>query len=293
MALTRLKEEAVVRIVRCEEEVVIRRDDAVAAEEPLEIFVDGAPCYLAMRSPGRERELALGYCFSEGLIDSLRDVDVVKWCADESASRVDVTLNAARKAAKGLKFARRRLPAYSGCGICGKEMIEDICTRLVSRDSTLPVEGSDIRRMLRALELRQEVFGETGGTHAAALFNRDFELLGVAEDIGRHNALDKVIGGLVIGERLDDIGAVALTSRISYEMVQKVGRTRAELVIGMSSPTSLGVELAKKIGVTVVGFASQCHFNVYSGFERIVSPQRGCVAGSHKGSTIAASEVSE
>jgi FdhD protein len=149
-------------------------------------------------------------------------------------------------------------------------MVEDTCLELQRRDTTLTISGSDVDRMLRDLEERQEVFAETGGTHGAALFDRTFQLLTAAEDIGRHNALDKAIGDLVIRNKLDEVGAVALTSRISYEMVQKVGRTKAQILIGMSSPTSLGVELAEEINVTVVGFATHSRFNVYSGFERVV-----------------------
>jgi len=266
---SRLSERAILRTVRCEEEAVIACDDSVAAEEPLGILVDGMPCYVTMRSPGREKELALGLCFCEGLIDSLRDVDRVTWC-DESANTVEVALNTERRAARGLKLTARRSPTYSSCGICGKDMVEDTCLELQRRDTTLTISGSDVDRMLRDLEERQEVFAETGGTHGAALFDRTFQLLTAAEDIGRHNALDKAIGDLVIRNKLDEVGAVALTSRISYEMVQKVGRTKAQILIGMSSPTSLGVELAEEINVTVVGFATHSRFNVYSGFERVV-----------------------
>jgi FdhD protein len=262
--------EAIVEIKRCRDHEVLSREDTVAVEEPLEIFVDGAPCYLTMRSPGREKELAAGFCLSEGLIDSLRDVDVLTYCEEAHGNRVYVGLNAERRLAKGLTVKQRRLPAYSSCGMCGKELVEDICTQMARRANTFSVGLSDVREMLATLERSQEVFGETGGTHAAAVFDRSLGLLAVAEDIGRHNALDKAMGELVLRDRLDDVTAVALTSRLSYEMVQKVGRTGAEVLIGMSSPTSLGVELAKTINLTVIGFATQCRFNVYSGFARLM-----------------------
>jgi FdhD protein len=263
------KGEAIVGIKRCQDREVLSREDTVAVEEPLEIFVDGVPCYLTMRSPGRERELAAGYCLSEGLIDSLRDVDALTYCEEERGNRVYVSLNAERRIAKGLTVKQRRLPAYTSCGICGKELVEDICMRMARREATFSVDLSDVREMLATVERSQEVFGETGGTHAAAVFDRSLGLLAVAEDIGRHNALDKALGELVLRDRLNGVVAVALTSRLSFEMVHKVGRTGAEVLIGMSSPTSLGVELAKTINLTVIGFATQCRFNVYSGFERM------------------------
>ncbi len=123
--------------------------------------------------------------------------------------------------------------------------------------------------MLRAVERCQEHFGKTGGTHAAGLFDRDMELFAFAEDIGRHNALDKAVGGVVLGGKIDDVMVVVLTSRLSYEMVFKAGRTSAEVLIGMSSPTSLGVELASRVDLTVLGFARQGRFNVYSGADRV------------------------
>jgi FdhD protein len=264
------KGEAIVEIIRCEDREVLGREDTVAVEEPLEIFVDGTPCYLTMRSPGREKELAAGYCLSEGLIDSSRDVDVLTYCEEERGNRVYVSLNAERRMANGRIVKQRRLPAYSSCGVCGKELVEDIRTQMAHRENTFSVGLSDVREMLATLERGQTVFGETGATHAAAIFDRRLRLLAVAEDIGRHNALDKALGELVLRDRLTDVMAVALTSRLSYEMVQKVGRTGAEVLIGMSSPTLLGVELAKTIDLTVIGFATQCRFNVYSGFGRMM-----------------------
>jgi FdhD protein len=274
LGVIQLRNDAAVKIARCEDDEIVASEDAIAVEEPLEIFIDGAPCYLTMRSPGHEKELAVGYCFSEGFIDSAQDVDLISYCADESGNRVDVLLNASRRAARCLSIGERRLPAYTSCGICGKELISDICMRMGCRESTLQLDAGHIRAMLHALEEGQEAFDETGCTHAAALFDEDFELLACAEDIGRHNALDKATGGALFGDRLAEARAVAVTSRLSFEMVQKVGRTGAQVLIGMSSPTSLAVELAKEINLTVVGFASQRRFNVYSGFERVRTASR-------------------
>ena len=264
-----LKGEAMVRIVCWEDEELRTREDSVAVEEPLEVHVDGTLSLVTMRTPGQERELAAGYCLSEGVIDSLRDIGAIGYCGEANGNRVDVMLEPVRKAARGAIPKQRDELVYSSCGICGKDVVDAVSHRLVRRATTLTMPARAAGDMLRAVEKCQEHFGKTGGTHAAGLFDRDMELLAFAEDIGRHNALDKAVGGVVLGDRLDDVMVVVLTSRLSYEMVLKAGRTRAEVLIGMSSPTSLGIEMARRIDLTVLGFARQGRFNVYSGADRV------------------------
>jgi FdhD protein len=264
-----LKGEAIVRIVCWEDEELRTREDSVAVEEPLEVYVDGTLSLVTMRTPGQERELAAGYCLSEGVIDSLRDIGAVGYCGEENGNRVDVLLAPARKAAGRAAPKQRSELVYSSCGICGKDLVDAVSPRLVRRASTLAIRARAAGEMLRAVESCQEHFGKTGGTHAAGLFGRDMELLAFAEDIGRHNALDKAMGEVVLGKRLDEVMVVVLTSRLSYEMVLKAGRTRAELLIGMSSPTSLGIEMARRMNLTVLGFARQGRFNVYNGVDRV------------------------
>jgi FdhD protein len=263
------KGEAIVKIVSWDDEELKAREDRVAVEEPLEVYVDGTLCLVTMRTPGEERELAAGYCFSEGMIDSLRDIGAIKYCGQEEGNRVDVFLQPERKAARGVVVKERGAPVYSSCGICGKEVVDEILPRLVRRGSTFAIPAHSASEMLGAVEGRQECFGKTGGTHAAGLLNREMEFLGFAEDIGRHNALDKAVGEVVLKGGLDEAMVVVLTSRLSYEMVLKAGRTCAQVLIGMSSPTSLGIELASHINLTVVGFARQGRFNVYTGADRV------------------------
>jgi FdhD protein len=129
---------------------------------------------------------------------------------------------------------------------------------------------SRIDDMMGEVERRQQIFGETGATHAAAIFNRDFELLAFSEDIGRHNALDKAMGRLVYEGKIAEAMIIAMTSRVSYEMVQKTGRSGAEIIIGISAATSLAIDLAKSFNLTLIGFTRKARCNVYTAAERIV-----------------------
>ena len=260
--------EAMVPVMRYRTRKTSPVDDVVAVEEPLEIFIDGKPHYLTMRLPGEEVCLALGYCFSEGIIDSIRDVLLVKYCAEETGNRVDITIDHERRPASQRK--ERKLPAYSSCGICGKELMEDICLRLDRRESSLGLPVDHIDEMLTMLKARQPVFSHTGATHAACIMNEKCEPLALSEDIGRHNALDKTIGRLVLEGRPAAAQIIVVTSRISFEMVQKAARTGAEIMIGMSAATSLAIELAKSVNLTLVGFARNGLGNIYSAAERIL-----------------------
>jgi FdhD protein len=264
------KSEATVAITRYKKEGMIETDDVVAIEEPLEIYIDGSPHYLTMRLPGEEMYLALGYCFSEGIIDSMDDVHIVHYCGEEAGNRVDITLDPKRKAAKGLTIKEKRLTTYSSCGICGKEMVEDICMSLRHRENSFVIPVFRIGKIIGIVKQRQQIFAKTGATHAAGIFNRDCELLAVSEDLGRHNALDKAIGRLVFEGKVGEAMIVVVTSRVSYEMIQKTGRSGAEILIGISPVTSLAVELAKKINLTLIGFARNGRSNVYTVAERIV-----------------------
>jgi FdhD protein len=149
-------------------------------------------------------------------------------------------------------------------------MVEDIYMKLNSREKSCSVPVSRIDDMMGEVEKRQQIFGETGATHAAAFFNRDFELLAFSEDIGRHNALDKAMGRLVYEDKIGEALAVAVTSRVSYEMVQKAGRSGAAILIGISTATSLAIDLAKSINLTLIGFARKGRCNVYTAAERII-----------------------
>jgi FdhD protein len=256
-------------IVRFENQQVTQPDDVVPVEEPLEIFVDDEPYYVTMRLPGEELPLAVGLCFTEGVIDSLDDTVGVNYCQDISTNRINVYLTPARKQLAGSKLKQKRATAYSSCGICGKEIVEDIARVLEKIPRTIRVDFPQLSRMQQVVKESQPVFSATGGTHAAGIFSAQGELLAFSEDVGRHNALDKAIGKVLFGRKTSEAAVVVLSSRLSYEMVQKSARLKVEIVAGASAPTALAVELAKSVELTLVGFLRSARCNVYSAPERM------------------------
>jgi FdhD protein len=264
------KGEAAVEIRRYEKQGIRAFDDRVVVEEPLEVWLNGTQYYVTMRLPGEEMELALGYCFTEGIIDSVSDVDLIRYCGEDAGNRVDIIVNDRKLARRGATLKPRLLPAYSSCGVCGKEMVSDIDKHLVHRADSFRMPVSQIDRAIREVESHQLVFRETGGTHATGIFDEEYRLISFAEDVGRHNALDKAMGKLVAENRMERGMIVVATSRLSYEMVQKTGRTSAQVLVGVSIATSLAIELSERIGLTLVGFARKGSGNVYTGEQRIV-----------------------
>lgn len=264
------KGQAIVPITRYTSELATSTEDILVVEEPLEIFLNGSPYYLTMRLPGDEMFLALGYCFSEGIIESMADVLLVNFCAEETGNRIEVTVDPKGLVAEGVEIKTKHWMTYSSCGICGKELVEDLCTKLQPRETSWSIPAFKIDEMILHVEKCQQIFARTGGTHAAAVFNKDCQLLAFAEDVGRHNALDKAMGQLVFEGKINEAMVVIVTSRLSYEMIQKTGRSGAQMLIGMSSATSLAVELAKNINLTLIGFAKNGCGNVYTAAERII-----------------------
>jgi FdhD protein len=261
-------------IVRFENREVTAPEDVVPVEEPLEIFVDDEPYYVTMRLPGEELPLAAGLCFTEGVIDSLDDTLGVNYCEDISTNRINVYLTPARKQMVGAKLKQKKSTTYSSCGICGKEIVEDIARVLEKIPRTLRVEFSLLSRMQQIVKESQQVFAATGGTHAAGIFSARGDLLAFSEDVGRHNALDKAIGKVLFSRKTSEAAVVVLSSRLSYEMVQKSARLKVEIVAGASAPTALAVDLAKSVELTLVGFLRSARCNVYSFPERMLLERR-------------------
>ena len=236
------------------------RDD-VAVEEPLEIRVDGEALAVTMRTPGHDDELALGFLVGEGLI--ARDVPRAAGpTADLAGNVVEVEGPLLREP------ARRRFYATSSCGLCGKGALEEIAVLA----EPLP-DGPVVDRALLAElpdRLRQPGFEKTGGLHATGLFTADGELLCVREDVGRHNAMDKVVGRALLDSRLpfhDRI--VCVSGRLSFELVQKAIVAGAPILVGVGAPTSLAVQAAEDRGLTLVGFARGASANVYAHAQRV------------------------
>jgi FdhD protein len=235
--------------------------DEVAVEEPLEIRVDGAPLTVTMRTPGNDEELALGFLYGEGLIDGPRPAGPT---ADFANNTVEVAGPLSRDP------GARRFYTTSSCGVCGKGSLEEVAVyapALADDDVTIA------RDLLADLpeRLRQPGFSRTGGLHATGLFTAAGELVAAREDVGRHNAMDKVIGWALREGRLPLHGHVLCVSgRLSFELVQKAAVAGAPVLVGVGAPTSLAVELAEDRGLTLCGFARGGRVNVYTHAGRVV-----------------------
>ncbi|MGZ4182530.1 MAG: formate dehydrogenase accessory sulfurtransferase FdhD [Solirubrobacteraceae bacterium] len=234
--------------------------DTVAVEEPLEIQIDGRPLAVTMRTPGHDEELALGFLYGEGLIDGPRDAGPTE---DFAANTVEV------KGPLAHEPGERRFYTTSSCGVCGKGALEEVAVH----SAPLP-DGPAVARSLVAdlpNRLEQPAFEHTGGLHATGLFTAEGELLHTREDVGRHNAMDKVIGralldGLVpLGERI-----LCVSGRLSFELVQKAAVAGAPILVGVGAPSSLAISLAQDRGLTLCGFARRGRMNVYTHPQRIL-----------------------
>jgi FdhD protein len=254
------------------------RADLLAAEEPLGIRVDGAALTMTMRTPGDDVELAAGFLVSEAVVRTPADISEIKLCDgtacghadhDGLGNIADVTLAAGVTVAPS---ARRNFLTTSACGVCGKASIRDIC---VLPHAALAGDASSFAPAMLAtlpgrLREAQRVFSSTGGLHAAGLFSADGDLIAVREDVGRHNAVDKVVGWALVDGRLPLTGCVLLVSgRASFELVQKAVLAGIPLLAAVSAPSSLAVELAEEAGLTLVGFLRGPSMNVYTGAHRL------------------------
>jgi FdhD protein len=251
--------------------------DVVAIEEPLEIRLHGRPFSVIMRTPGADRELAAGFLLSERVLRGPDDLGTIEYCSDvaprdgetNQSNVVNVTL-ADPSRADALLDAARRVTTNSSCGLCGRQTIESLATDVAPLAVTMSVHANALTALPRLLREQQVVFEQTGGLHAAGLFTAQSELLDVAEDVGRHNAVDKVIGRQLMRDALPLSSIILMVSgRSSFEIVQKAVFAGIPIVASVSAPSSLAIELADEMGVTLVGFVRGDGFNVYTAPQRI------------------------
>lgn len=252
----------------------VRRPDSLAVEEPLELRVGGEPLQVTMRTPGDDMDLAAGLLVAEGVIDRTEQLTAMRYCAgrDENGEQTYNVLDLSL--AEGVDPARlqRRATTTSACGVCGAASLD-----LIRTATSFPVDDDrvvlDPRTLLGlpdALRTGQKVFDRTGGLHAAGLFTADGELLCLREDVGRHNAVDKVVGWALREGRLPLTGHVlAVSGRASFELVQKAVMAGLPAMVAVSAPSSLAVDLAVESGVTLVGFTRGRTANVYSRPDRL------------------------
>ena len=245
------------------------RQDVAATEEPLEIRLDNIPFIVTMRTPGADRELAAGFLLAERIIDGPDDLGTIQHCTDPDAAagnvlNVTLTGDAVLRAREAL-LHRRAVQATSACGICGRQSIDDLMTGIAPVAMTWSVSKDVITRLPDRLRASQSAFDATGGLHAAGLFDRTGGLVAVAEDVGRHNAVDKVVGSQLLMEQFPLSERILFVSgRTSFEIVQKAVAARVPVVAAVSAPTSLAIDLARQAGVTLLGFVRGDSFNIYA-----------------------------
>jgi FdhD protein len=256
--------------------------DRLATEEPLEIRMRAGSqmrtVAITMRTPGADFELAAGFLFNEGVIAGIEAVSGIGYCVDRDIAEeqryniVNVDLHGT--VLPPLDALERHFTMTSACGVCGKANIDALRKRgLAAVRSSLQVDAATVAALPDRLGASQRVFASTGGLHAAALFDARGELVAIREDVGRHNALDKLIGWALMEAKLPlDAHLLLVSGRASYELLQKAVSAGIAVVCAVSAPSSLAVDLAREFGVTLAGFVRGGRFNVYAGAERIVFP---------------------
>ena len=252
-----------------------QRTEKLAVEEPLEIRLAGRRFTLTMRTPGHDKELAAGFLFAEGFINSASELGEIRRIRDRKGApepnAIDIILNVP---ADGLRQRlKRNFVISSSCGVCGKTSIESILRRLEPlkhRVTKVSIAAATLLGLAPQMRQAQTVFAVTGGLHAAGLFDLNGTLITLREDVGRHNAVDKVVGSALIKEMLPLSGFVMMVSgRLSFEIVQKAAAAGIPILAAVSAPSSLAVELAEETGTTLVGFLRDGSFNVYTRDDRI------------------------
>lgn len=255
-----------------------KRPDTLAAEEPLEIRVGGKPLSVTMRTPGHDIELAHGFLLTESVIDDGNDVGTARYCDSpgpdgrNTYNVLDITL--APGVSPPDSSVERNFYTTSSCGVCGKAALDAVRlrTRHSPAEDPLSLTPETLSTLPDKLRDAQRVFDSTGGLHGAALFDSEGELITAREDVGRHNAVDKVLGKALLDGRIPLAGiTLMLSGRASFELVQKAAMAGVPMVAAVSAPSSLAVELAEERGITLIGFLRGSSMNVYSRQDRIAN----------------------
>jgi FdhD protein len=241
-----------------------RRPDELIVEEPMTIQLDGTVVSTTMRTPGNDYELAAGFCFTEGLLAGA-PVRGVRYCADGSAAASQYNVVTVETGGRAPTPQPRLGPTSSSCGWCGSDQIDDLLARLAPLPPTPPFEPAVLAAVPAHALGGQGLFGATGAVHAAAAFDRDGRVILTREDVGRHNAVDKVVGALLLEGALPATGrGLFVSGRASVEMVQKAWAAGFAALVAVSAPTSLAVQAARRAGLTLAGFVRDDGFNLYA-----------------------------
>jgi len=247
--------------------------DWVVVEEPLEIRVEGEGLAVIMRTPGHDVELAAGFCLTEGVVKSFDLIGTIRQCrsdTDEEMNAVEVSL------APGTGFdherLRRNLMASAACGLCGRASLEALATQATPSRSSLRVRREVLQALPDRLLRAQETFGRTGALHASGLFDAEGQLLICREDVGRHNAVDKVVGRAALDGLATDAAILLVSGRTSFEILQKAAVAGIPVVCAVSGPTTLAIETARAFNITLINFLRGQRMNIATRPERVIAP---------------------
>ncbi len=246
-----------------------RRTDAVVQEEPLEIRLQATTLTTTMRTGGHDFELALGWAFAEGLVQSLEDVQKISYCVSDKLEQRFNVVNLKLRNRPEVSPKPRLSLSTSACGVCGKASLESLevsCPVLPNHMQVLPELLYALPEKIRTA---QQIFSSTGSIHAAGLFSANGDLLILREDVGRHNAVDKVIGWALMNRIQLEQTMLLVSGRSGFEIAQKAVRASIPILAGVSAPSSLALDVAKRFNLTLIGFLRGQTMNVYTGFERI------------------------
>ncbi len=242
----------------------------VICEEPLSIRIQGKPYSVVMRTPGDEKAHAAGFCLAEGIVDQPEDILALGFCDGENTNVVTVTLTPERQKIAGKHLDRREYISQTSCGICGKYIVEELQQLLLPIKKKTVINAQKGLDCLEDLNKYQPLRDKTRAAHAAVLFDNNYTMISVAEDVGRHNALDKAVGKLFLEKKLESAAFLVLSSRISYELVQKAARARIPIILAMSRPTALAVSLASALNITLACRAPEKGLFIYCGAKRLL-----------------------
>ena len=261
------------KIIRCKDRnTLLTQEHMLICEEPLSIRVESNAYAVVMRTPGDERFLAAGFCLAEGLVDRVEDFATLGYCEQMDPNVIAVTLTPERRQKVSAILERRGYVSQTSCGICGKELVKDLMQNMVSSTDNAKIDLAGLLERINDDRLmdHQDLYRKTNSAHGAVLFSSDLEVTGLGEDVGRHNALDKAIGRALLEGKLPLSSIAALSSRISYELVQKAARAGIPIIVGMSRPTALAVDLSRKMNMTLACITKEGDLLIFCGEERLI-----------------------
>jgi FdhD protein len=259
-------------------------DDLVSIEEPLEISLKFKKqdnwiiqnLSITMRTPGNDEDLVRGFLFNEQIVKNIKDIDSIESYGDEVGqyniqNKILATLNNSQNV--NISKIKKDFLTNSSCGVCGKSSLDAL--EIIKKDKTNSSEPQISKEVIlqspKILKDNQSEFSKTGGIHASGLFNNNGEIIGLREDVGRHNALDKLVGNVLINEQLNPkTQFITCSGRLNFELVQKVLMTNIGIMIGVGAPTSLAIDLANKFDMTLIGFVKKDSFNIYTNNKKVI-----------------------